>query len=1211
MPKANDTDIYNYDEYPSLKDYLFGTEFDNQKKNKSYRLNSIIGLINEVNGINNLQFIFSDGSNPQIDYYSRGYFFTDNNETNPADFTKLILSKQALQPKDLTTLFDRLSEIENIVIKIENPSNANNFFSFRIISITNETDFFVFNIEIFQDFFSGELMDNTIYSFRFDIKKDGVVGEDGAQGMQGPEGPQGIKGDPGLPGAKGETGAQGIQGVKGDQGLKGIKGDTGIQGLQGIQGIPGVKGDQGLQGISGPRGIQGLQGIQGIKGEQGLKGLKGDTGLQGQQGIQGIQGEAGVQGVQGIKGDAGISGETGLQGFPGEQGIAGPIGPIGPQGVPGKDAPPLDVTVITEIQSDIEVLQGLQNLRTNFTGKAYAVWTGIGLIYDVFYPNYYINYVLYPGNQQQITLDPSDVTNPRIDAIAVDATGAIKITGDATADPVAATVNTDTQILITTVYLNTGAVTPTNVSELAVYKENVEFTGVSNNGTVNFNAGAGSFAGTKHIDCGAFTNGQYLKFTDLTTRQVADFSLLKFYVNLKAAFASTAKFSIRFYNNNTLISSAVNVDSGKYNFVRTTINAYQTIVIPLSDFTFSGSAFNRIDIVFAGTNASGFKMDNIVLSVGAGMSSPEQNAITTIVADIGVATATTKDDMFVFRGVGGLIISVVGKVISFTQAVQSLANYYTKSEIDSKISSVYVWKGNVADFASLPPSNTVGLQIGHVYNILSTGANYGWTGTVWDKLGDTVDISGKEDTSNKTNIVVGNETSTSFYASIKGIVDYFTGTRIRTLLNITTLSGSNTGDQNLDGLVETLSTGIISGGELSINADNTKFNVAAGKGYIVNHTVTPATFIPISWNAFTAQTVTNLTTSFATDIAINSSGAIVQQNSYTTAQLRSLIFLGGLDHSSKTNIGSVFTIQKPSNAPASNVADLASAIGDINVDGNVYYANGVNLQVNKSAGVVYSYGRNNGSNKNNPSEIVNILQTALSFGYVFNDGLGNGVFGAQTTSINPNSYDNGSGTLVPVANNKFTIQRFLFFPNGQKTFIQPGTQEYASQDDAVSAISTANFVALSGIKSAMTRGYLIVKKGETDLSGTTTKFIPANRFGFVSGGGSSTAVTTLEPNSATVTTTVSISSATLTDISQTQEGKVVRIMNGINVINYTVNGLTASFVKGGTGQITFVQGAGRTLTGANGTLVMNGVVNSTASLVSFGTEDRLYINNLY
>ena len=111
--------------------------------------------------------------------------------------------------------------------------------------------------------------------------------------------------------------------------------------------------------------------------------------------------------------------------------------------------------------------------------------------------------------------------------------------------------------------------------------------------------------------------------------------------------------------------------------------------------------------------------------------------------------------------------------------------------------------------------------------------------------------------------------------------------------------------------------------------------------------------------------------------------------------------------------------------------------------------------------------------------------------------------------------------------------------------------------------------------------------------------------------GSFTGTEFLGINADTITTAVSITNATLTDAGYSQSGKVIKIDNGANVINYTVNaGLTASFVKGGTGAITFVQGAGRTLTGANDTLVFNGAVNSSASIVSFGTSDVLYINNL-
>jgi len=141
--------------------------------------------------------------------------------------------------------------------------------------------------------------------------------------------------------------------------------------------------------------------------------------------------------------------------------------------------------------------------------------------------------------------------------------------------------------------------------------------------------------------------------------------------------------------------------------------------------------------------------------------------------------------------------SDASKPVSTAQAAaDAVVLASAQSYTDSKVSSVYVFKGNVANYAALP---STGLTIGDVYNLSDTGENYAWTGTVWDNLGTTIDVSGKENVLNKTDTVIGNETSSSLYASIKGMVDYFTASKIKSLLGITTLSGNNTGDQDLSG----------------------------------------------------------------------------------------------------------------------------------------------------------------------------------------------------------------------------------------------------------------------------------------------------------------------------------------------------------------------------------------------------------------------------
>ena len=96
-----------------------------------------------------------------------------------------------------------------------------------------------------------------------------------------------------------------------------------------------------------------------------------------------------------------------------------------------------------------------------------------------------------------------------------------------------------------------------------------------------------------------------------------------------------------------------------------------------------------------------------------------------------------------------------------TNATSGLENYYTKTEVDGKISSVYKYKGSVATYADLPSTD---LTVGDVYNVQTDGSNYAWTGSVWDKLGGDIDLSGyqtKIDSSHKLSADLIDDTSTT------------------------------------------------------------------------------------------------------------------------------------------------------------------------------------------------------------------------------------------------------------------------------------------------------------------------------------------------------------------------------------------------------------------------------------------------------------------
>lgn len=71
----------------------------------------------------------------------------------------------------------------------------------------------------------------------------------------------------------------------------------------------------------------------------------------------------------------------------------------------------------------------------------------------------------------------------------------------------------------------------------------------------------------------------------------------------------------------------------------------------------------------------------------------------------------------------------------------NIEDVYTKTEIDTKISSIYKYKGTVASVGDLPSD----VVIGDVYNVEESGMNYAFDGISWDALGSTVDLAGKQD----------------------------------------------------------------------------------------------------------------------------------------------------------------------------------------------------------------------------------------------------------------------------------------------------------------------------------------------------------------------------------------------------------------------------------------------------------------------------------
>lgn len=299
-----------------------------------------------------------------------------------------------------------------------------------------------------------------------------------------------------------------------------------------------------------------------------------------------------------------------------------------------------------------------------------------------------------------------------------------------------------------------------------------------------------------------------------------------------------------------------------------------------------------------------------------------------------------------------------------------------------------------------------------------------------------------------------------------------------------------------------LPTGFLQGLQLSINADPTKFNIAAGTYVVTDFTnLTQPVVKIINYAGSIGLTPAYLATANSTYIALDKNQNVISSASpFTDAQRRTLAIIGNVVHSNRTNINIVNEIKAPIVAVGNQLHDFMKAIGFLNESGNVYSANGANLQINKSVGNIFGMGIN-ASDYLSPHKLTIPSQTALTFAYRFQ----NGTQLADTQNINPNIYDVG-GTSTATPSNKWTIQRINLFQSGLSR-IQPGQTVYNSFIDATTALPTQPFVTEQNIAdNAVFRCYLIVQEGTTNLAsavaGGTAQFVPVDKFGNIIGNGS-------------------------------------------------------------------------------------------------------------
>ncbi len=292
-------------------------------------------------------------------------------------------------------------------------------------------------------------------------------------------------------------------------------------------------------------------------------------------------------------------------------------------------------------------------------------------------------------------------------------------------------------------------------------------------------------------------------------------------------------------------------------------------------------------------------------------------------------------------------------------------------------------------------------------------------------------------------------------------------------------------DNTLSWLCGADSTGILTGGEVTINADPTKFDVSAGTGLIIDWQ-SPAAPIRkfIRWEALVGESVPNFASVF-TSLYFDSSGTLIKDPAGIPDgnDFRNRIYLQSIVHQSGVQIDLVSSGSNPAYEVSAALYDYIRFLGPLN-KGNCFSPNGVNLTFDKDAGQTALPFINRANDAQNPTvQTDSFLSPVTNFSYSYQDGASGWTPVFPNSVIDPNFWDDGSGTLNTVTNNRYTVQRLFWFPQSGTTTVTYGQAEYQTIQDAKDALLTENpnldpIITNNGSFTAL----LIVQEGATDLS---------------------------------------------------------------------------------------------------------------------------------
>lgn len=238
-----------------------------------------------------------------------------------------------------------------------------------------------------------------------------------------------------------------------------------------------------------------------------------------------------------------------------------------------------------------------------------------------------------------VTLSTADATNPRIDVMGVDNTGAVfHTTGTPAANPATPSIS-EYQIALAYALIPANSATPSGPSVTTLYDENSEWT-CSPSSNINCASTSNPYHGTKDIEAtGAILNNNFTLVKPASgTVNLSTQNSLIFYIRSKGAWPSGASggqaaryLSLTWFNGSAQVGIPVVIRDGTLGFSSTVTGNYQQIAIPIGEFGTGTSLVTTLKCNIsgnAGSSSIGFYIDEVTLQAGSTPATLPANLLT-------------------------------------------------------------------------------------------------------------------------------------------------------------------------------------------------------------------------------------------------------------------------------------------------------------------------------------------------------------------------------------------------------------------------------------------------------------------------------------------------------------------------------------------------------------------------------------------------------